>query len=125
MSTTYRVDVIKDHTAWEVKVPQIERVTQALNLQEVDVMARDLIHIMTGEAPATIKLDVRVTLPETAQTYVSDAIQERALADQTEREAKAKTSLAAKTLHDMGLTFRDIGQVLGISYQRAHQLAKA
>ncbi|MDF7664887.1 hypothetical protein [Bifidobacterium sp. ESL0745] len=125
MSTVYQVNVTRDEDAWLVDVPQIERVTQALNLQEVDTMARDLIHIMTNEPLKDIKLDVHIELPEAAQACVTDANRERALAEETERQAKLKTGLAAKTLHEMGLTLRDIGKMLGISYQRVHQLVKA
>lgn len=47
------------------------------------------------------------------------------LAEETERQAKLKTSLTAKTLHEMGITLRDIGKMLSISCQRVHQLVKA
>jgi hypothetical protein len=41
----------------------------------------------------------------------------------SQAEAAAEARLAAKELHDQGVPVRDIGRALGVSYQRAHQLA--
>ena len=45
----YTVITTPDGSAWGIKVPQVERVTMAANLKEVDAIATDLIEIMTGE----------------------------------------------------------------------------
>ena len=56
----YKVIATPDENAWEVKVPQVERVTMAANLAKVNAtMASDLIAIMTGEKHP--KLDVRTS----------------------------------------------------------------
>lgn len=73
MEMNYEVRVTRDADAWMVDVPQVQRVTMALSLQEVEVMAQDLIHIMTGEALESITLDVHVLLPDTAQASM-DAV---------------------------------------------------
>ena len=80
-------------------------------------MAKDLITIMTGEQNPEIT--VKMQLPQT----VSDAIQLRKKTEALENETRIKQREAVRTLHGMGFTFRDIGKTMGISYQRAHQLA--
>jgi hypothetical protein len=65
---TYKVIVIPDENAWEVKVPQVGRVTMATNLKEVNDMASDLIEIMTGEENP--ELDVRIELPSARCRHV-------------------------------------------------------
>ncbi|MFT8704842.1 MAG: hypothetical protein ABF805_05635 [Bifidobacterium sp.] len=116
------MNVTRDEDAWMVDIPQIQRVTLALNLKEVDVMARDLIHIMTDENLETISLDVRVELPDDVRRIVTEAKRQREIAEQSARLATAESRAAAKRLRDMGITLRDIGTMLGISYQRAGQL---
>lgn len=122
---TYEVNVTRDEDAWMVDVPAVKRVTQALNLKEVDVMARDLIGIMTDEAPESINLDVHVRLPETVESHVLESKRQRMVSEESARKAASESRLAAKTLHGMGVTLRDIGIMLGVSYQRAHQLVNA
>jgi DNA-directed RNA polymerase specialized sigma24 family protein len=49
----------------------------------------------------------------------------RELADTATRasnQAAAQRAALARRLHDEGLTVRDIGQIMGVSYQRAAQL---
>ncbi|MCI1650260.1 hypothetical protein [Bifidobacterium tibiigranuli] len=121
----YEVQVTRDEDAWMVDVPQVQRVTEALSLKEVDVMARDLIHIMTGEEPEAITLDVHVLLPDAVQESIDTARHQRELAESSARLAVAESRQAAKQLHGMGVTLCDIGMTLGISYQRAHQLVNA
>lgn len=113
----YDVEIKPDEDYWFIKVPSINRVTQAKNLKEVDDMAKDLITIMTGEQNPEIT--VKMQLPQT----VSDAIQLRKKTEALENKTRIKQREAVRTLHGMGFTFRDIGKTMGISYQRAHQLA--
>ncbi|TPF77562.1 MULTISPECIES: hypothetical protein [unclassified Bifidobacterium] len=105
---TYEVNVTRDEDAWMV-----------------DVMARDLISIMTDEAPGSINLDVHVRLPETVESHVLESKRQRMVSEESARKAASESRLAAKTLHGMGVTLRDIGIMLGVSYQRAHQLVNA
>lgn len=43
-----------------VRVPEISRGTVAKDLDEVDFMARDLISLMTDQAPESFELDVNI-----------------------------------------------------------------
>ena len=57
---TYHAEVDRDGSVWRVRVPEVQRTTQARNLREVEPMARDLIAIM-DEIPAdsfTLKVSI-------------------------------------------------------------------
>ncbi len=43
---------------WYVEAPQVDRATQALRADEVDMMARDLIHIMTDLPPESFDIEI-------------------------------------------------------------------
>lgn len=52
IKTTYKVNVTKDGSFWFIQVPSLENVfTQARNLDEIDVMTRDVVSVML-EIPA-------------------------------------------------------------------------
>jgi len=68
---------------WSIYVPAVDRYTQARHLRELDRMARDLIVIMTDEAPEPIELDVELVMPEEAQVHL-------------DRQAKLREEAAAK-----------------------------
>ena len=120
--STYTALVSRDGKFWHVEVPEIDRVTQARNISEVDDMARDLIAIMAGVEPDSFELDVRIQLPDSVRAHLSEV--ERARGAETEARSRAATELraAAAELKNAGLSVRELGAVLGISYQRASQL---
>lgn len=55
---TYSASVSRDEDAWLIEVPEIARVTQALELRQVEGMARDLIAIMDDVNPSSIELHI-------------------------------------------------------------------
>lgn len=119
---TYQVLVERDERFWRVRVPAVERTTMALSLGEVEVMARDLIAVMTDEPVDALELEVHIDLPTRARHHLEEAARLRDVAATTNRQAAAEARAAAAALRADGLTVRDIGHALGISYQRAHQL---
>lgn len=58
--TRYTVNVERDETMWHIRVPEISRSTCAPNLEEVEFMARDLISLMTNQAPDAFEVDVNI-----------------------------------------------------------------
>jgi DNA-directed RNA polymerase specialized sigma24 family protein len=119
---TYRVDVARDGRFWHIRVPQIERSTQARHLREVELMARDLIAIMEDAAPESFGLDVHIDLPQDVRQELARSAELREQAAHAQAEAARLSRDAARRLYDQGLPLRDIGKVLGVSFQRAKQL---
>lgn len=121
---TYRVDVERDGRFWLLRVAEVG-VTQARHLREVDTMARDLIALTTDSDPATVDLDVHVEVPAATRRHLQRAERLRGQARDSQSKAAAELRAAAQELARSGLPLRDIGQLLGVSYQRAHQLVSA
>lgn len=120
--TSYRVDVERDGKFWHVRVPAVNRSTQARTLREVEAMARDLIAIMDDVAPGSVGIDMHLALPPEVAAHLRRSAELREVSARAQAEAAAEVRRAAQQLHQDGLTLRDIGQALGVSYQRAHQL---
>jgi hypothetical protein len=120
---TYHVNVDRDGQFWRIYVPEVERSTQARNLREAETMARDLIAIM-DEIPAdSFKLDVDVELPEDIRHELEQSAVLREQAAHAQAEAARLARQAAQHMHEqMGLSLRDIGRTLGVTFQRAKQL---
>jgi hypothetical protein len=121
---TYRVNVERDGRFWLLRVPEVG-VTQARHLREVDAMASDLIALMTEQEPSSFALDVHVVMPAPAKRHLERATRLRNKAKDSQAQAADELRAAARALAKSGMALRDIGQLLGVSYQRAHQLVSA
>ena len=123
---TYSATVERDDKWWMVHVPEIGGLTQARSLAEAEKMARSLIAVSLDVDPDAfdVKLTVDVgSVDVTAEVRLIVALRERAANE--EREASARAKALAKRLAGEGVTVRDIGAVLGVTFQRAHQLVVA
>ena len=123
--TTYRADVIRDGKFWLIRVPEIGRSTQALRYRDVPAMASELIEIMTGLGSADFNLDLRVQLPSAVQDHLARAEVLRAEADRKKAEAAAESRAAVRELLAQGVSQREAGQLLGLSFQRVSQLVNS
>lgn len=122
--STYAATAERDGRFWVVHVlgDGFDHWTQARHLREVQEMARDLVATMLEIESDSFELDWSVALPATVREHLDNAARLRAESERTNREAAKEARLAARGLKDQGLTVRDIGEAMGISYQRAHQL---
>lgn len=124
MSTRYAVTVTREGRWWMVHVPAIDGLTQARRLAEAGLMARELL-ALTLDVPVDA-VDVEVTVVEVDGLAVAtelDAIRGgRAAAAELERDASARAVALARALAARKVPLRDIGTILGVSHQRAHQL---
>lgn len=125
LTTQYTVKVNRDGRFWFLHLVELDQYTQARNLTEIETMARDLVHMMTGEDEADIVLDVDVELPEPVREAQIEAERLRKLAEESNALAAVKSREAARLLKAQGITVRELGSLLGVSYQRAQQLSKA
>jgi predicted RNase H-like HicB family nuclease len=55
----YEAIAEQDGDAWVIRVPEIDRATQAHSLAEAEEMARDLIHVTTDRPADSFDVEVR------------------------------------------------------------------
>lgn len=119
---SYTVNVERDGEFWHVHVIEIDRVTQARTIAEVETMARDLIDIMTDGRDVDADLDVHIDLPGDATAHLAEVERLRGVEADARAAAARELREAALGLKSHGLSVRDLGRVLGVSHQRASQL---
>lgn len=117
---TYEVMAQPAGRYWALEVPEIDRVTQARNVKEIELMARDLIEIMTETTDFDV--DIRLKLPATVDDHRRRAKDLRVEELRLRSEAAQEMRAAAHALRDAGLTLRDVGTLLDVSTARAGQL---
>ncbi|MBN9610044.1 MAG: hypothetical protein BGO26_04680 [Actinobacteria bacterium 69-20] len=118
----YRVAVRRDGKYWFIDVPEVQRATQARRASDVEGMARDLIAVMTNQDAAAVAVDIAWHLEPAVEAHLERSRDLRAEAQRANSESAEEARLAARALRATGLNSTDIGAVLGISRQRAHQL---
>lgn len=106
---------------WVADVPGVGA-TQARRLADLRARLTDMLATALQCEPEQVHVDVRLRLPDDVRSALDRAAQLRVEAAAAQREAAAAVRKAAASLHAEGVTVRDIGTALGVSYQRAHQL---
>ncbi|AIY00896.1 hypothetical protein ART_1297 [Arthrobacter sp. PAMC 25486] len=119
---TLHVTAVRDGRFWFVTSDDIENFyTQARNLAEIPVMARDLASQLTGRPESDFNVEVSIDTPEVT-AHLLEAAALAAKAEELKAESARERRAAALVLRRQGVTVRDIGTVLGVSHQRAQQL---
>jgi predicted RNase H-like HicB family nuclease len=124
---SYKVHYELDETGWWVAsiaaVPGCH--TQGRTLEQAEERIREALALFVSDkAAASAKLVGEVRLPQAAKKALAESSAKRAKAEVLAKQAQHATLVAAKTLADTGLSFRDVGAMLGVSRQRAHQLVE-
>lgn len=121
----YVVSAERDGSWWFLRVPELPGVlTQAKRLTEAHGMARDAIGLMLGVSPDSFDVELRIRLGSDADELLTQAREARKAANEATARASRLTAGAIRTLLQKGLTLRDAGTLMGVSFQRAQQLAK-
>ena len=120
----YAVTAERDGHYWFLRVDELPGVfTQVRRLAQADGMARDAIAAFLDVAPGAVDVALEVRLPPDLQRDVTDVIDLRDVIDRTERAYAERTrGVASRLVHGEGMTVREAGRVLGLSYQRVSQL---
>ena len=119
---TYQVVAGRDGKFWLVHIPELGRYTQARNLPEVEIMARELIALVLDISPDSFHIERQVDLPDSVRHHLELADKYANEAAWFQSESANERRFAAREMRAEGMTVRDIGAALGISHQRAQQL---
>ena len=120
--TRYTVTAQRAGRWWALQCVEVPgALSQVARLDQADQIV-EAIAWVAGVDPATVEIDVQPVLPPAAAEHAARAAQLREDADLARSAAAAEHREAAGVLHEAGLSVRDIGAVLGVSFQRAHQL---
>ncbi|MBY6366941.1 HicB family toxin-antitoxin system [Rhodococcus corynebacterioides] len=108
-----------------VAVPELDALTQARRLGDVDTAARELVALETGTALDEVSIDVHVELAAGDGDLTARVADIRARRDRLEAEeakVRADTAAFARELAAAQVPVRDIGTLLGVTFQRVSQL---
>ncbi|AXN51248.1 hypothetical protein DSM43518_04790 [Mycobacterium marinum] len=123
----YKVEVTRDGRWWMINVPEIDQLTQARRIDEIDEMARSLIAISTGEPIEEISISVSIDVPGMGDITRSaeEIVHKRYVATDVMYHAQEAAARFVRDLTAAGIPVRDVGELLGLSPQRISQLSKS
>jgi hypothetical protein len=124
---THLVGARREGHWWMVEIPSLDGLTQARRLSDVREQARDYIATWLDIDPEAIRVGV-THIQVGAKDYAATRLELEALREEARRAEDAAARLArdtAKALAAEDVPVRDIGDVLGVSFQRASQLVNA
>lgn len=86
-------------------------------------MVRDALTLFPELTTDPNNATINVIVEDELQQYTTKALQASTHAKQAQAEASTFMHQAARELATQGLPYRDIGYLLGVSFQRAQKLA--
>lgn len=114
---------VRDGNWWIVRVPEIRGLyTQVRRLDQVEEWVLDAASMLDDQPSEGFTVTVVPQMDDETLATVVSAKQARQRLHATQTEAASASRQAVAALAANGLTVRDIGAVLDISYQRAASL---
>ncbi|WP_237220688.1 hypothetical protein [Rothia nasimurium] len=124
-SKNYTVKATKNGNYWHLDIDGLPQGTQVRRLSEAQDAVADLVGIFTDVPAHDVTVDVRIQLPENVASIRKEADELFEQARTSNALAAERSRQAAKLLKEQGMTLKEIGQALDVSYQRAAQLVSA
>lgn len=119
---TYTARAHREGPWWVAEVTDQRIATQAKRLDLLEVAVRDLLVAWLQVPADSFDVTIDPEVPREAAGPVKRARKLRGEVDRLQGEAADATREAATALVRSGLTVRDTGALLGLSYQRVGQL---
>lgn len=120
--SNYTARAVRDGKFWFITIEGVTGATQARTIAEIEPMTRDYLEIVEGVSAAAVQVTIDIVLPQSARAHLESMRRLRSEAADAQAQAAVESRAAARALKDEGLTVREIGALLGVSHQRAHQL---
>jgi predicted RNase H-like HicB family nuclease len=127
MSTTYHARFMLEDDIWVAEIAEIPEVhTFGRTLGKAREYIVDALALWLNEPADTVRHRVKFDIPELpdeTRQLVQDAIGAREIAEGFAKTAgDLMTAAASALVNGMRLSIRDAAELLGISFQRVHQL---
>jgi hypothetical protein len=116
---------VRENGWWEITLPVLGTATSARRFRDVRRTAQECAELWLDLPEGSVEIELRVLLAEAVRTEWESA---RALAERArvqEAEAAAMSRHVVQSMRADGLTLSEVGELLGLSTQRVHQLTKA
>ncbi|UJP09399.1 hypothetical protein L2X99_13310 [Microbacterium sp. KUDC0406] len=123
--TRFEASVTREGKWWMVSIPSIDGLTQARRLGKATEMAREYIAASQDLPLDEIAVDLTFApiggVGDITARVARIAAERRRMAE-LERDVVTESGVLAEQLAAADVPLRDIGAILGVSHQRAHQL---
>ena len=117
------VDARRDGRWWVLQCREVPgAISQVARLDQAADTIREAIAWVAQVPEEDVEITVVPSLPASAGEHVRAAQRLREEAAEANRQSAMESRAAALDLAGAGLGVRDVGQVLGVSFQRAQQL---
>jgi hypothetical protein len=110
---------------WTLEVLGVANaVTQARRLEQAEDAVRDMLAALLNVPSESFDVAIQPEFPagSQAQLHLEEAREARAAADRAQEWAREATGRAVRSLRGEGLPVRDIGTLIGVSYQHIARL---
>lgn len=124
---TYTVTARRTGDWWALEVPGVPGAhSQCKRLDQAADMAREAIAMVVDTDETDIEVEVHPQLPRKVDELVASFRRAQAAQEDAARRAQQEQSDALHDLvSDCHLSYRDVGQLVGLSHQRVSQVLKA
>lgn len=124
--STYTVTAERSGRWWSLQAVEAPAaLSQVARLDQADQII-EAIAFVTGEPEQDISIEVHpVNLPDSWREHLRIAQESRQAAAESNSRSAQEYRAAARDLARAGLSVRDIGTVMDVSAQRAHQLIRS
>ena len=127
--SSYQVEVTREDGLWvaDIWAPELgPAATDTVHFADLEAEVRDLIAGLTDSEPDDFELTWRYNIGGADMTGTISRLLKAEAGLQKAAQAHEEARRAAlQALADIGLSQAAIGDVLGVSHQRVHQLLKA
>lgn len=122
MKTQIKATATRDGKWWiaDFAIDGKEYGTQGKTLEKLEAMVKDAASLMTGKPGTQFTVDFEIAGLD--QERILNYRQASKEAKQAEEKLSLASRRAASSLIGAGLTLRDVGKIMNISFQRVSQL---
>lgn len=119
----YTARAVRSGKWWAITIDGVKGAhSQAKRLDQVEPSAREVIALMTDQDADSFTVDVVHELPTEWRQALEHYLELSNKASEFAQQLSEAQTVTAAQLLDSGLTMRDVGAMMGISFQRVAQL---